>query len=473
MSFSIRGLAALLVTAVAAPAQAATFTVTSTADSGNGSLREAITVMNQTAGDTHSIVFDLPPQSTIALASDLPSIGKPFVSITGPGAGDLTIAGSFAYRQIHLAASNQAFTLSGIRLIAGGGRGRGGCLLADPPSASGSIVVDSAEFLVCSARSGGFANRLAGGAIATTGRSLSVRSSFFFSNELNTTQERVGGSAISAEGSAAVGLSLLNSFIYRNRSSSTNQSANSSGAVEVLGGMQAAVAGSNFLDNSAGASPGAALFLEGTSLIQDSLFSRNGAVNGTGRGVIVARAAFPDTALRIRNTTFFQNESGSEALLAAETDLVELRNVTFEDTRSERLSGTDLQIEPRPGGSSAELRMAHTVFSRGPLNRANCSAGSGVAVQRRFVLSSRSAPGCGILRTSVDLGVAMQLDGNVLPLAAGGAAVDAGSELSPDLADWQRCMPTDARGVSRPQGGFCDLGAYEFFEAAIFANGFE
>lgn len=237
--------------------------------------------------------------------------------------------------------------------------------------------------------------------------------------------------------------------------------------------MRTTILDSRLIENEGGSAPGAALFVEGSTLIESSLFSRNGAINGQGRSLIEARAAFPGISLSIRNSTFYRNDAGLDALIAAEIDQVELRNVTFEGTRSERTAGTELRVEPRPGGAAAELRISHTVFARGPVSRSNCSAAAGVTVERRFALSDRDAPGCGLPRTSADLGLFETLDGNVLPLAAGGAAVDAGSELSPDLADWQRCMPTDAHGVSRPQGGFCDLGAYEFFEAAIFANGFE
>lgn len=52
-----------------------------------------------------------------------------------------------------------------------------------------------------------------------------------------------------------------------------------------------------------------------------------------------------------------------------------------------------------------------------------------------------------------------------LHLRAGSAAIDAGSAtLAP---------PADADGVPRPQGAGIDLGAYEYRDDAIFANGFE
>src|SRR5690242_19920386 len=63
---------------VASPAAAQTFTVTSVADSGAGSLRQAITSANATPG-LDTISFNLPGSGpfTIVLASPLPNLTNP------------------------------------------------------------------------------------------------------------------------------------------------------------------------------------------------------------------------------------------------------------------------------------------------------------------------------------------------------------------------------------------------------------
>src|SRR5207248_6744963 len=53
-------LAAALLVPPAQPAQAATFTVTNTNDSGAGSLRQAMLSVNATAGGPHTISFNIP-----------------------------------------------------------------------------------------------------------------------------------------------------------------------------------------------------------------------------------------------------------------------------------------------------------------------------------------------------------------------------------------------------------------------------
>ncbi|MBI5774316.1 MAG: right-handed parallel beta-helix repeat-containing protein, partial [Verrucomicrobia bacterium] len=86
---------ALLLTAVslalalAGPVHAATFEVTSLADSGAGTLRDAVTNANATAG-AHTITFQSGLTGTINLDTVLPNLTQP-LTIAGPGAAALTV----------------------------------------------------------------------------------------------------------------------------------------------------------------------------------------------------------------------------------------------------------------------------------------------------------------------------------------------------------------------------------------------
>ena len=75
-------------------AKADTYTVTTLADSGAGSLREAIITANAHAA-ANTIVFAKGVTGTIALQSALPTLTGS-LSIEGPGAGALTVARSSA-----------------------------------------------------------------------------------------------------------------------------------------------------------------------------------------------------------------------------------------------------------------------------------------------------------------------------------------------------------------------------------------
>lgn len=96
---AIAAIAAGLVFANAEPAQAGgtTIVVTTTADSGVGSLREAITTAQATSDDDtitfDPSVFTSGSLHTITLASQLPSISRP-LTIIGPGQDTLAISGN-------------------------------------------------------------------------------------------------------------------------------------------------------------------------------------------------------------------------------------------------------------------------------------------------------------------------------------------------------------------------------------------
>ena len=140
------GIAALLLTVH--PADATNRTVTSTADSGFGTLRDAIAA-SAASGDT--IDFALVPNSTIALTSGELLIDRN-LSINGPGANSLTVArsngGSFfrVFRVTNpgVTASVSGLTISNGQLNAGnsgGGIYNIGTLTLNNCAISGNLVM--------------------------------------------------------------------------------------------------------------------------------------------------------------------------------------------------------------------------------------------------------------------------------------------------------------------------------------------
>lgn len=82
-----------------------------------------------------------------------------------------------------------------------------------------------------------------------------------------------------------------------------------------------------------------------------------------------------------------------------------------------------------------------------------------------------------LLSTSGNCPSALSDDPLLGGLAANGGptmtlALHAGSPAL-DIADAQHCPPTDQRGFARPSGEGCDLGAFEFDQDPIFADGFD
>ena len=108
----------------------ATFTVTNTADSGTGSLRNAIASANSTAG-ADATVFDDSFNSprTITLTSGQLTITND-LTITGPGAANLTVSGNNASRVFNVDDGNfgtvRTVRIEGLTVTAGQFAGSGG-----------------------------------------------------------------------------------------------------------------------------------------------------------------------------------------------------------------------------------------------------------------------------------------------------------------------------------------------------------
>ena len=132
---------------LASPAQAVAPTVTSLQDSGPGSLRQAILDVNAGADANNTIHFTLidPQPWVILLDSSLPNIEKS-VTITGPGAGDLTIRRSAAmpggeFFSFRPTSAGQNLVISDLT-IAGGGAKNGPALESDSTNEDpGSITL--------------------------------------------------------------------------------------------------------------------------------------------------------------------------------------------------------------------------------------------------------------------------------------------------------------------------------------------
>ena len=96
------------------PVHAVDHTVTTTADSGPGSLRQALTDANVSPGPD-TITFAV--TGTIALDSPLPAIGDD-LTLQGPGAGELAISGGYLYRIFDISPT-VAVTVTDLALIEG------------------------------------------------------------------------------------------------------------------------------------------------------------------------------------------------------------------------------------------------------------------------------------------------------------------------------------------------------------------
>jgi hypothetical protein len=166
----------------------ATINVTSTLDSGAGTLRQAIIDLNAQTG-SHTITFT-GLTGTITLASALPALTKS-MTITGPGLSSLTISGNNLYRVFDL--TQIAITVSISNLTIANGKVTGNGAGVNNPGVS-NFTVTNCLFTNCYAN-GTYA---VGGAIYSNG-TMTVTNCSFTSNTAATS------SCIAMQGVTTVG----------------------------------------------------------------------------------------------------------------------------------------------------------------------------------------------------------------------------------------------------------------------------
>jgi len=120
----------MMVVVLASQAQAATYTVANTNDSGPGSLRQAILDANASSGVADTIDFDLSlsgPQ-TITLASQLPTITDGAGLTIDGGSADITLSGNNAVR-VFMVGNSAKLTLNNLTVANGRADNAGGGIL--------------------------------------------------------------------------------------------------------------------------------------------------------------------------------------------------------------------------------------------------------------------------------------------------------------------------------------------------------
>ena len=220
----------------------------------------------------------------------------------------------------------------------------------------------------------------------------------------------------------------------------------------------------SFTDNRAFGS-GGAIFANGAEAqVHDTYFEINSAqarqtLGGGMGGAIASR----DTELVIARATF---EANSAALhggaIEQRAGRLSIHNSTLFENAASRGSGGAVALQ------SATADFVHVTLLGNTAATVAGLSGTGEVTIRNSIFSARGAEVCeatyagrhvlqstGSLCTSDatvadDVGLSAQLEGGVIPLLAGSAAVGAG----------QDCLPEDQRGQPRPSSG-CDLGAYE------------
>ena len=309
--------------------------VTNANDSGDGSLRQAITNANSFGG-SNTITFRssaFSTMKTITLGSALPDITS-MVIINGPGANLLTVDGNSAYR-VFYADTGADLTLDSLT-IANGSAGVGAGVYDNHATVTitnstlsgnvatnkgGAIYVNNATLILTNTTLSGNQAANYGGGIETNGSSslLTLTDCLFAGNQTTGASNPLGGALDNYHATTTVtnctfsnNSATRGGGIYNNPNSTltvigstfTSNTASQGGGIYAQNSLT--VTDSTFDSNSATALGGGITDIAGEVIVSGSTFTGNSAGLSTGGGGIYTQSSSP---LTIINSTFSGNSA--------------------------------------------------------------------------------------------------------------------------------------------------------------------
>ncbi|MGE5774931.1 MAG: choice-of-anchor Q domain-containing protein [Chloroflexota bacterium] len=204
-----------------------------------------------------------------------------------------------------------------------------------------------------------------------------------------------------------------------------------------------------FKDNWAGAGGGLASMDVAT--LTNVTFSGNGAYNGGG----MLNESFTYGAAVLTNVTFNDNVVCHNGAALYSGGDVMLTNVTISGNYALKHRGGGIYMSYGHMTVNNTILWGNTALIEGPQVYVDSSATADI---RNSVVEGGCPAGSNcsnIIATDPLLDVLGDHGGSTqtIPLGAGSSAIDTGDDAS--------CPATDQRGVPRPQGSHCDIGAYE------------
>ncbi len=411
---------------------AATLTVSNCNDSGTGSLRDAIATANGTVGDVITFGVDCPSGAgtQITLTSGTLTLSRA-MRIDGSG-HTVVIDGGGAVTVFTMPVSSTV-TLNALTIQHGSapasgtmcGVGNCGGGIANPGGATLSVTNSTVS---------GNSATGSGGGIYNVSGTLMVTNSTISGNSVTGTNG--GGGGIFNNGGA---VTVTNSTVSGNSATGTN---GGGGGIFNFGGTLT-VAASTFSGNTATA-----------RRVGGSILSNSGNVN------VNATAA-------VTNSTFSGNSAGRGGGIAADNfNTVTVTNSTLSGN-SAHLGGGIFIFSGGTVSLTNTLLAANTVTVVG----ANCeNTGGGTLTDGGHNLEFNPTNTCGFSAANHDVLADPHLStlGNyggqtqTFALLPGSPAIDAGDDATCNTTIGTAPVnKLDQRGISRPQGVHCDIGAFE------------
>ena len=480
-----------------AHAAAVNIHVTSSADSGPGSLRQAIIDGNALGASYYpNILIDLDSSQVINLSSTLPQMTSSIVYISGTTTSSRAVVDGQNLYPILRASSNTAlFRLVNVTLQNAYSTSYGACLSL--PATAGAAEVSNSWFEHCVAQ-----GTYAGGGAIDASLAMNVHDSTFYDNAVRGSAIVNGGAIRLYSANTSAGLTISRCAFSTNLASTSSSQLGQpaeGGAIYAQAG-DVTITDSLFDGNQAlaanavGAAHGGAVAMFNASLdaIRNS-FNANWADAG---GALYVSTTNPtsNTATLVNNTfTFNLAQNGVGGGLKSFGD-VTLRNNTFAHNSADQvgssIAGSYYATNPAPVVDAAW----NNLVDGGMLNHDWCSGFAG-ATSAGYNIMPDSLCGFGNgtgsqVRTDLHLiglgstgsfnGATQQFERFPVVFLADGPALDAGNPAATSDTTTSACPTTDGFGNPRPADGNadgtqrCDIGAYEWqHEAPLFFDDFE
>jgi len=241
-------------------------------------------------------------------------------------------------------------------------------------------------------------------------------------------------------------LTVRNLDIYYGYSNSSN-----GGGIYVAGALVAE--NITFYGNRAASAGGAIYNHYGTVVVLNCEFFSNSLLNPAGSGGAIYTN---QGILTVANSTFVGNSADSGGGITNYDGTTRLTNSTFSENTAATHGGA---LYSHAGA----LHLKNTILADS-LAPDDCHSDTALASDTRNLIMVNS--GCGTPFSSAEPELASLADNGgptrTLALLPGSPAIDAGSDAVCDAAP---VSSLDQRGVSRPHGAHCDIGAYELDKA--------
>jgi len=394
----------------------------------NCSLRAAITAaISNSLITTQTIDFDLIYPVTITLDSPLPVITGTVV-ISGSGSANLTVNGDHLYRVFEVS-NGASLVMSGIAI-------RNGYM----PDGGGGIFIDHGTLSLSEC-------------IVAGNSSIDVSGGGGILNDFGTVQLNECFVTDNSSGSAnGGGLRNNGGFVTIADTTFANNHAFHNGAIQNSGVMS--VTNSLFTDNQARV--GAGIYNTGVLTVTNSTFLGNIAYIAGG-GALVNGGM-----LVVANSTFYENGADRGADIENSNGSAYITNSTIYSTTSPSTNSV------YNGGIGSTLTLSNTILAApsGIENCSNMSGGSLLVSAENLATDSTCAGATLVTVDQLKLG-SLQDNGGSTPTIAllfTSVAIDAGDDIvcaAPVGALAYGAGGADQRGVARPQGEHCDIGAFE------------